>query len=318
MIYLTESEVEPLLAMPAAIDAVRTAFRKLALDEAESPPRLRCRTDKAMLHLLPASLRTLGGLGFKAYTVAAGRARFHVVLYDAKTGELDAVLEGDALGQFRTGAASGVATDLLARPDASNMGLYGTGKQARTQLLAVAAVRPLTRVTVVGRDPNKLRDFCARMSAEANVEVVPAPTPEAAARDQDIISTATTSRDPVLRGAWVAPGSHVNLVGSNFLAKAETDAELFAKASVVVADSVDQARLEAGDFVAALQTGVLNWSSVGELSRLVVGNHPGRSGDTDITVFKSLGIGAEDVALAQVVVAEARRRGVGQQWGTNQ
>ena len=312
MIYLTESQVASLVSMPAAIDAVRQAFRELAAGQADAPPRIRCQAGNTTLHLLPAAISPSGGLGFKVYTTTRSNARFQVVIYDAESGAIDAILEADVLGQYRTGAASGVATDALARPDANRLGLYGSGKQARTQLLAVAAVRKLSRVTVSARDPDRLHDFCARMTDEAGVEVVPASSPEDAAQGQDIICTATTSREPVLRGEWVAPGTHVNLVGSNRLAKTEVDAELFARASLVVADSVAQARLEAGDFVAALAAGTLTWDAVSELTELSRGL--GRTDPNAITVFQSLGIGLEDVALAQVVVAEARRRRIGTTW----
>ncbi len=315
MLYLTEADVRAVLTMPAAIHAVEAGFRKLALDEAEVVPRQRCRADRAILHVLPAAAKTLGVLGFKAYTTAAAGARFHVVLYDAATGELSAVLEADHLGQVRTGAASAVATRLLARPDAATLGVFGTGKQARTQLLGIAAVRPLTRVHVTGRDDARRRAFAEEMSVASGVEVVPVDTPEAAARGMDIICTATASRDPVLFGAWVAPGTHVNLAGSNFLTKAEADVDLFRKAAVVVVDSKDQARLEAGDFVAALDAHVLEWSRIRDLAPTLVGRYPGRTSPDEVTVFKSLGIGLEDIAVGAHVVAEARRRGVGREVG---
>jgi ornithine cyclodeaminase/alanine dehydrogenase-like protein (mu-crystallin family) len=313
VLYLTEADVARVLSMDLALDAVSAAFRKLALDEAENVPRQRCRTDAVMLHVLPAAAKTLGVLGYKAYTTGKAGARFHVTLFDGATGEMAALLEADLLGQFRTGAASGVATKKLARPDAAVAGCVGTGKQARTQVLAVCKVRPIKTVRVFGRDADRRAAFAAQLASETGVEVVPVASAEEAVRGADVVSTATTAREPVLFGGWLAPGQHVNLVGSNFLAKAEADAEVFRRAAVVAADSKDQSKLEAGDFVAALNAGVLSWSDVRDLAPLLVGRYPGRESPDDVTVFKSLGLGIEDVALAAKVVELARKEGLGRE-----
>jgi len=313
VLYLTEADVRRLLTVPAAIPAVEAAFRKLALDEAENVPRQRCQTDRVMLHVLPAAAKTLDAIGFKAYTTTAQTARFHLFLYDGRGGHLTAIIEADYLGQVRTGAASGVATRLLARPDADTLGVFGTGKQARTQLLAVAAVRPLKRVHVHGRDAARRTAFAAEMTAAAGIDVVPVDTPEAASRGMAIICTATTSREPVLRGEWVGPGTHINLDGSNFLAKAEADIELFRRAAVVTVDSKDQARTEAGDFTAALNEHVLEWSRIHDLGPTLIGRYPGRESPEQVTVFKSLGLGIEDVAVGALTVGLARGQGVGRE-----
>jgi ornithine cyclodeaminase/alanine dehydrogenase-like protein (mu-crystallin family) len=266
-----------------------------------------------MLHVLPAAAKTLGAIGFKAYTTGRFPAKFHVTLYDPKTGELAALIQADYLGQVRTGAASGVATKKLARPDAATVGLFGTGKQARTQLLAVCQVRQVSRIHVYGRDEERRKRFAAEMSRECGTEVVPVATPEEAAKGLDVVITATNSREPVLFGAWVADGAHLNVVGSNFLSKSEIDVEVLRRASLVAVDSKEQAKLEAGDFVAALKDGVLLWQDVSELSQILIGRHPGRQSPRDITVFKSLGLGVEDVAVAVKVVELARQQGVGRE-----
>lgn len=314
VLYLTEDDVRQVLTMDVALPAVEAAFRKLSLDEAENVPRQRCQTDHVMLHVLPAAAKTLGALGYKAYTTSKAGARFHVTLFDPKTGEITAHLQADYLGQVRTGAASGVATKKLARPDAATVGLYGTGKQARTQLVAVCKVRPVKRVHVYSRDEAKRTAFAAEMTRECGTEVVPVTTPEEAAEGLDVIITATSSREPVLRGAWVTNGTHLNLIGSNFLAKAEVDADVFRRAAIVTADSKEQARLEAGDFTAALRDGVLQWSNVTEFAHVLTGRYPGRQSPTDVTVFKSLGLGIEDIAVAVKVVELARQRGVGREF----
>jgi ornithine cyclodeaminase/alanine dehydrogenase-like protein (mu-crystallin family) len=268
-----------------------------------------------MLHVLPASAKTLGALGYKAYTTSRAGAKFHVTLFDPKVGGMTALLQADYLGQMRTGAASGVATKKLARPDAATVGLYGTGKQARTQLLAVCKVRAITRVHVYSRDESRRKQFAEQMSRECGTEVVPVAAPEEAARGRDIVITATTSREPVLRGEWLAEGAHVNLIGSNFLAKTEADVEVFRRAAVVTVDSKEQAKLEAGDFVTALREGVLHWANIHELSQVLIGRYPGRQSPRDITVFKSLGLGVEDIAVAAKLVDLARQQGVGRELG---
>src|SRR5438067_9487073 len=180
VLYLSEDDVSRVLTMDLAIEAVEAAFRKLALDEAETVPRQRCQTDHVMLHVLPAAAKTLGAIGFKAYTTSKAGAKFHVTLFDPKLGGLTAIIEADLLGQFRTGAASGVATKKLARTDASTVGLFGTGKQARTQLLAVCKVRSIKKAHVYGRDPDRRKAFAAQLSQETGVEVVPVEKPEEA------------------------------------------------------------------------------------------------------------------------------------------
>jgi len=313
VLYLTEADVARVLTMDLALEAVGTAFRKLGLDEAMNIPRQRCQTDLAMLHVLPAAAKTLGVIGYKAYTTTKAAARFHITLYDGKTGEMTALLEADAIGQFRTGAASGVATKKLARPNSSRIGCIGTGKQARTQILAICRVLPVKSVRVSGRDAIRRAVFATHLAAETGVEVVPVEKAEDAVRGQDVVITATNSREPVLLGEWVSEGQHLNLIGSNFLTKSESDLEVFRKATLVAVDSKEQAKTEAGDFVAALNSGVLDWGDVIDLAPLLLGKYPGREAPQDVTVFKSLGLGIEDIALAARVVELAKQQGVGRE-----
>jgi ornithine cyclodeaminase/alanine dehydrogenase-like protein (mu-crystallin family) len=313
VLFLTEADVAHVLTMDLALDAVAAAFRKLACDEAVNVPRQRCQTDQVMLHVLPAAAKTLGVLGFKAYTTAKSGARFHVHLYDGKTGAMTAMLEADVLGQYRTGAATGVATKKLARADAATVGCLGAGKQARTQVLAVCKVRPVKQVRVFARDTARRKEFASQLAGETGVDVVAVDKPEEAVKGLDVVITATTSREPVLRGEWLADGQHINLIGSNYLAKAEADVEVFRRATLVAVDSKEQARLEAGDFLAALDAGVLQWSEIHDFPLVLVGKYPGRESATDITIFKSLGLGIEDIALAAKVVELARGLGLGRE-----
>jgi ornithine cyclodeaminase/alanine dehydrogenase-like protein (mu-crystallin family) len=311
VLLLTEEEVRQVLTMDMALEAVEQALRKMALDEVVNIPRSRAQTDHAMLHVMSAAGKTLGVMGFKAYSTSRRGAHFHVTLYDGKTGALLALIQADYLGQVRTGAASGVATQYMARPDATEVGLFGSGKQARTQLQAVCMVRKISRVQVYSPNEEHRRRFAAEMSERCDTEVVTVPRPEMAAEDKDIIITATSSREPVLNGHWVAEGTHINAIGSNFLGKAEIDAVAVRRCDSIVVDSKEQARIEAGDFVQALEEGSIHWADVHDLGQVIVGRYTGRAHAQDVTLFKSLGIAIEDLAVAARVYAKAQEAGLG-------
>ncbi len=311
VLLLTEYDVRQVLTMDLALQAVEEGLRKMALDEVHNVPRARAQTDHAMLHVMAASAKTLGVMGLKAYATSRKGANFHVALFDGRTGALLALMQADYLGQVRTGAASGVATQYMARPDATEVGIFGSGKQARTQVQAVCKVRKVTRVQVYSPHDEHRRRFAAEMSELCQTEVVPVPRPEMAAEDKDIVITATASREPVLNGHWLAEGTHINAIGSNFLGKAELDVVAIRRAESIVVDSKDQARIEAGDFVQALEEGTIHWADVHELGQVIVGRYTGRAHPQDITLFKSLGIAIEDVAVANRVYQEAQRASIG-------
>ncbi len=313
VLLLTEDDVRRVLTIELALTAVEAAFRKLALDEAVNIPRQRCQTDTVMLHVLPAAAKTLGALGFKAYTTGRFYPQFKIYLFDAKAGGLTAILDADHLGQVRTGAASGVATKKLARADASTVGMIGTGRQARTQLEAICKVRSIQNAKVYGRDEARRSAFATEMSDVCGVEVEPVATARDAVVNRDIVITATSSREPVLLGEWLSPGTHVNLMGSNYLASAEADVEVFRRAKLVTIDSKDQGRLEAGDFVAAMGEHIMSWPDVKEFAQVLVNRYPGRESADDITVFKSLGLGIQDIAVGVKVVERARAQGLGRE-----
>lgn len=311
LLYLTEDDVARLLTMDLALEAVEAGFRTLSLQEAENVPRTRCRTDQVMLHVLAASAKSLGILGLKAYTTSRQGARFHVLLYDGRTGEMTALIEADYLGQMRTGAASGIATRWLARPDAAVVGVFGSGKQARSQVEAVCRVRPIREVRVYSPTSAHCDEFAQQMSKRCGVTVKPVAEPAQAAWDCDIVITATSSVDPVLLGEWLAEGTHLNVIGSNFLAKREIDQEVLQRANLIVVDSREQARIEAGDLKPGVDAGIVDWRDVRELSDVVTRRVPGREHPSEITLFKSLGLGIEDVAVAARVVEQAKARGIG-------
>lgn len=312
-LYLTEADVLHLADMRTALDAVRGAFEALGNGQAENVPRRRAMAPGVMLHNMHAAAGYLGVVGAKIYTTTKTGFTFHVLLYDATTGQLTAMIEGDHLGRLRTGAASGVATELMARRDASTVGLFGTGRQARTQLEAVAVVRRLSRVDVFSRNADRCETFAEQMSRQLDVEIVPALTPELAAMEKDIIITATASKVPVFEGRMISDGTHLNVIGSNFLQKAEIDVETVREADIIVCDSIEACKLEAGDFAEALKAGAACYENMHELSDVVTGKATGRAKSEDVTIFKSVGLAIEDVALGYEIVRRAREVGMGRE-----
>jgi ornithine cyclodeaminase/alanine dehydrogenase-like protein (mu-crystallin family) len=252
----------------------------------------------------------LGVHGLKTYSTSKKGTRFLVLLFDSNSGDLLAMIEADKLGQMRTAAASGVATKYQAREDADSVGIIGTGWQSESQLMAVCAVRKISRITAYSRSVERRKAFSARMSSQLGIEVRPADSAEEAVRGQSIVITCTTAREPVVDGSWIERGAHLNVAGSNFLSKSEVDVETIRRASVVAVDSIEQARIEAGDLLPAIERGVINWESVTELGRIVAGQIPGRSGPSDITLFKSVGIAIWDVATALRVFKLAVEKGL--------
>jgi alanine dehydrogenase len=311
VLLLTEDEVRQLLTMDMALEAVELGLRKLALDEAVNIARARAQTDHVMLHSMSAAAKTLGFMGYKCYATSRRGTHFHVGLYDGRSGSLLALIQADYLGQVRTGAASGVATQYMARHDAAEVGIFGSGKQARTQLQAVCKVRKVRRIQVYSPNEERRRRFADDMTTVCQCEVQPVPRPEMAAEDKDIVITATTSREPVLNGNWISEGTHLNVIGSNFLGKAEVDAVCVRRCASIIVDSKDQARIEAGDFVQALEEGSIHWADIHELGQVIVGRYTGRAHAEDVTMFKSLGIAIEDIAVAARVYQKALETGAG-------
>ncbi len=313
VMLLKEKDVQQLLSMEECIDIVEEAFKQQGLGRVVNRPRYRTRTERGFLHMMPASVPSMDGLGFKAYTSYGAVAKNLVVLYSYQNGQLLAFIEAGHLSNIRTGAATGVATKYMARQDAKIVGLYGTGGQARTQLPAICAVRQISQVKAFSRNQERRESFAKEMTDILGVEVVPVENPEEAAKGVDVIVTATTSRDPVYKGDWMDKGVHVNAVGSNHWIRRELDDTAIRRADIIVVDDLEDSKIEAGDLIWAVERGVMTWGKASELGDVVVGRVPGRQGDDDITLFKSNGIAMEDVAVAARLYEKAREAGLGQE-----
>ncbi|HXX18503.1 MAG TPA: ornithine cyclodeaminase family protein [Candidatus Acidoferrum sp.] len=311
-LLITEADVRAILTMPLALEAVETSFRRLADGSAVCHPRRRLRmVEKGLMNYMAAADSAGGYMGLKIYTVSPGGVRFLVPLFSARSGELCALIEADYLGQMRTGAASGFATRVLARPDARSVGIIGTGLQARTQLEAVAHARKLEIIRAFGRDAARREKFAEDMTARLGVPVTPVASAEEAVGGADIMITSTTASKPVLEGRWLHPGMHINAIGSNFAEKQELDAEAVGRCDVIAADSVEQSKIEAGDLIQAFGKDATRWTGVRDLADIVSGKAPGRTNQDQITLFKSNGIAIEDIVLGGRLYEIARERGMG-------
>lgn len=311
MLHLTEADVERLLTMDEALREVEAALRDLGNGTAENRPRQRVWGTRAILNVMPASWPDRGYFGFKDYTASMAGARFWFHLFDATTGEPVAVVQANRLGQRRTGAASGVATKFLARPDASRIGIIGAGWQAESQLEAICRVRAIREIRCFSPQAPHREAFVRKMSTALGVDVRAADSAEAAVRDADIVVSATNATEPVVLGEWLGPGVHINAMGANRLDSRELDDEAIRRCTFITVDSIEQARMEAGDLVQPIEQGALRWEAVHELASVVSGKHPGRTRGEDVTLFKSLGLALEDVAVGAFVYERARKEGVG-------
>ena len=311
-LHINEGEVKSVLSMALAMEAVETISRRQAAGEVLVHARRRFELPGgAFFHHMAAADLTEKLVASKQYTYVGGKLKFVVSLFSTESGDLLALIEADVMGQMRTGAASGVATKFLARADASSAAIIGTGGQARTQLEAIAAVRKLEQVKVYGREAARRESFAREMSAKLGVRVEPAASSAEATKGAAVVCTATTASHAVVDSSAISPGTHINAIGANHMKKRELDAETVAKCDRIFVDSLEQSRLEAGDLVLGFAGHEKRWDGVRELSSLVAGICQGRTGEAQITLFKSNGIAAWDLAAAAAVYRLANERGLG-------
>ncbi len=310
-IFLSENDVKQLLTVTMALEGVESAHRDLANGLAQDTPRARTRLPQTVLHMLQGALPAQGVIGYKAYTTNRSGNRFLVHLFDAASGELQAIIEADYLGMIRTGAASGVAAKYLARPESKVAGVFGSGWQAEGHIRAICAALPLTQVKVCGRQPEKLASFCARLQDLTGVEILPTASHEETVRGSDLIGTVTTATQPLFDAEWLEPGSHINAAGSNALIRQEVSEAVVRRCATVFVDSVLTAIAEAGDLLPLLEKGRLHARQLVELGDVMVGRHQGRKNVSEITLFESQGMAIQDLAVAVRILAAAKEKGLG-------
>lgn len=323
-LWLTRQDVEKVLTMPEAIDVVEEAFRRLATGDVLMPQRVGIGVEKygGWGAVMPAYVGgTVDGLGLKVVTLYRdnpARAKLPailatIVLLDPHTGALQAVMDGAYITAMRTGAVSGVATRYMARPDASRVAVFGAGVQARTQLQAMAAVRPVRQVWVVDPLPGAAERFARDLGAQLGISVEPCAEAQTAIESADIIVTASTAQQPILNGDWLKPGQHVNGIGSHAPKARELDTRTVQRARIV-ADQRSACLAEAGDIMIPIQEGAITQDHLyAELGEVVTGAKPGRLEPEDITLFKSVGLAIQDVSVAMHVWKKALAAGIGQE-----
>jgi alanine dehydrogenase len=309
-IYITEADVGRLVTVKDAIGTLDELFATWGQPSTDNIPRRRAKLPGGSFNLMGAAYGAKNVYGLKAYAGMKG-AQFHTLLYSSTDGKLKAMIEADLFGQLRTGAASGLATRLMANPDAHTLGVIGTGRQSRAQVIAVCAVRPIKRVNVFARTPESREAYAREMEKELGVEVRPALTAEACVAEAGVVVTITKSAEPVCRAEWLAKGAHVNAAGANSGDRREIDAGMVLRAAIKVTDHIEQAKTEAGEFRELVAAGKLAWSDIRELGDLVTGKAKGRTSPSDLTLFKSLGIAIEDMAFGELVYQRALAAGVG-------
>ncbi|MBI4500634.1 MAG: ornithine cyclodeaminase family protein [Gemmatimonadetes bacterium] len=319
VLVLSQQDVRRLLTMPECIELMAETLATLAKGEAVQPLRSLMRIpDAGILGMMPAYLTPQRSLGIKVLTVYPGNHGTEydshqgaVLFFEGEHGSLKAILDASAVTAVRTAAVSGLATRLLARPDASELAILGAGVQALTHIDAMRAVRAITRVRVWSRTSEHTDRFAERQAQRHRIPVEAMPSAEAAVRGAHIVCTATSSREPVLKGEWLSPGAHVNAAGASIPAARELDTDAVKRARLFV-DRRESTLNESGDFLMPKKEGAIGDDHIlGEIGDLVLGRIEGRTTPSDITVFKSLGIGVEDVASAKFVYDKAVKLNVG-------
>jgi ornithine cyclodeaminase len=319
MLVIDGRSVRDLLPMAECIERMAEALAALARGEAAVPLRslLWLPERTGLLGMMPAYYLPAGIMGIKVVSVMPGnhgtRYDAHqggVLLFETKHGRPLALVDATEITAIRTAAVSAVATRLLAREDAGDLAILGSGVQAASHLEAMALARPLRRVRVWSRTPAHASRFAVEMSGRHKIEIEVVPDARAAVAEADLICTTTSAREPVLYGAWIAPSAHINAVGSSVRTARELDADAIARSRVFV-DRRESALNEAGDLLLARTEGAFDGDPiVAELGEVLIGASPGRRTSDEITIFESLGLGVEDVVAAHHVYEKALERGV--------
>ncbi len=320
-LVLSHKEVLELLPMKECIAVMREALLALADGNAYQPLRTISRPPDAqgVMGLMPAYMSgDRAAFGLKAICVFPGNPakgldshQGAVLLFSAETGELLAMMNASAITAIRTAAVSGVATDLLARVDACNLALIGSGVQARSHLLALAEVRAINRCRIASRHIEHARNFAEEMRRDFSFALEPVETVEEALEGADLVVTTTTAVEPIVRREWISAGAHLNLVGSSTPNTREVNSETMAAASLFV-DRRESTINEAGDYLLAARDGVIGLDHIrAEIGEVLKGDKPGRTSPQEITLFKSLGIAIEDLFAAEYLYRRARELNVG-------
>ncbi len=311
-LFITERDVEQMLSIRAAIPVMDEVFRMAGEGRAENPPRYRMPMKKGFMQFGPAALHAKQVAGFKLWANFGSPLRqVWDFLYSMETGELLAVIQAHSISKFRTAAVTAVAVKHLSPPEASVVGMYGSGRQAEAQLQAVCAVRNIRSAQVYSRTRENLEAFCRRMADQLKIEVIAAAEPRQVPRNADIVVTMTKSETPVLFGDWITRPCLVVGAGANHWYEREIDEKLVERAQLVVVDEKEHSKVEGGDLLWAIAHGLLRWDQVWNLGDVIVGRAPVPDFKEGTILFESHGLAIEDVAIAAKAYELARAQGLG-------
>jgi ornithine cyclodeaminase len=317
---LRGAEIKALLPMAACIDLMRRTMIVVSEGKAEIPLRtVMLGAGRGMMGSMPGALAEPDCFGVKLLSLFPGNPAADlsshlglVLLFEPEHGRPVAMMDAAEITAIRTAAASGLATDLLARADAGDLAIFGAGEQAHSHLEAMLAVRPIRRVRVWSRTAAHAEAFAVSQSARWGVAIEAVADPRAAVTGADLICTVSASREPILEGAWVAPGAHLNVAGASRPDAVEIDTETVTRSRFFV-DYRPSTRAEAAEYLRALATGAITEAHIlAEIGEVASGAKSGREAPSDITLYRSLGIAAQDLAAAHFLLEAARAAGVGQ------
>jgi ornithine cyclodeaminase/alanine dehydrogenase-like protein (mu-crystallin family) len=306
--YVTDSETRSIIDLDECNEIIEGLFRDEHNGLVENKPTVELAIPKGGVFRIKAG-GTYGynTFGFKAYPFGG---RYLITIYDLDTG-LDGMVEARGLTEARTGAVSAIGTKYMAREDATTMGIIGTGREARAQLASICKVRPFKLIKAYSRSDENRRTFATEMSEKLGIEVVPVATSREAVHDVDVLTVITSASQPVFDGHDLSEGTHINGVGATTMNKRELDEVAVSRCSIVAVEHFPQAHAELGELHYAADRGLFDWGKVVEMKDIVAGETPGRNSPSDITLFDTIGVGAEDVALATYVLKRARAHNVG-------
>ncbi|MDA5194234.1 ornithine cyclodeaminase family protein [Govanella unica] len=315
------ADIRQLLTYPDCIEVLESAMQETSRRTVELPLRtlLQAPNRKGVLGLMPGAMTNPSYLGTKLISMFDGNTALGlsshiglICLFNGENGVPVALLEAGSVTAIRTACASALATKHLAREDASSLAIIGTGEEAETHLEALLCVRPITTVTVWGRTPEKVAAFIEKHQGKGGAKLQSAPSVEAAVAGADIITTVTAAKTPILKGQWLTPGQHVNLVGASVASAAEADSDVVTRSRFYV-DYIESTLAQAGEFLQARDAGLVTEDHIlGEIGAVISGTVAGRQSPTDITVYKSLGIASQDIATAAYILNRGRSEGIGQ------
>jgi alanine dehydrogenase len=313
MRYLSNDDIRALVSADEARQVIHELFRHESEGAAENHPTTELTIPGGFFRIKAGVAYGSRVFGFKAYGGIARASRYLVHVYSLETGRQLGIVDARQLTEIRTGAVTGLGTELMSRPESSVVGMIGTGREAREQILAVSRVRPVRQVRCWSPSEENRASYAREVSEKLGVDVVPTATPEACVRETDIVVTITSAKDPIVDGDWLSPGTFICGVGATTPERRELHSNAVDRCGTVVVEHLPQAQGECGELRDAVERGALTWERVHELKDIVSGTVPGRASGDEINLFDTIGVGTEDIAIAKFALEKAEKLGAGRE-----